>query len=185
MTFDCWKTSWSRWWCFWMFAERRDRRRTAFDQYPRWCLFFAILHTRRRSLYPRHTTQCWYYRQGATVQSSLRPFHPRVPICRTIAGCHEIPYWVCHAVQQQQYRTGWIVRGRVPWLYSLRSVGVVQSCNCRCISCVLGAVLWRIVCVSTGGAVFIVSSTEPISKKAIQQRGWFVYGIFKECVVLL
>ena len=31
---------------------------------------------------------------------------------------------------------------------------------------------WRIVCVSTGGAVFIVSSTEePISKKAIQQRG--------------
>jgi len=27
------------------------------------------------------------------------------------------------------------------------------------------------VCVSTGGAVFIVSSTEPISKKAIQQRG--------------
>ena len=110
------------------------------------CLF-AILHTRRRSLYPRHTTQCWYYRQGATVQSSLRPFHPRVPSCRTIAGCHEIPYWVCHAVQQQQqYRTGWIVRGRVPWFYSLRSVGVVQSCNCRCISCVLGAVLWRIVC---------------------------------------
>ena len=137
MTFDCWKTS------LMMFLDvRRDRRRTAFDQYPRWCLFFAILHTRRRSLYPRHTTQCWYYRQGATVQSSLRPFHPRVPSCRTIAGCHEIPYWVCHAVQQQQqYRTGWIVRGRVPWFYSLRSVGVVQSCNCRCISCVLGAVL--------------------------------------------
>ena len=134
MTFEIWNTR---------HQDQDDRREglgLPLTNTPRWCLFLqSSTHGGVRfTLAILHNVD--------TIDKVQRFNHPCDRSTHASQSVKPSPvatkfYWVCHAVQQQQYRTGWIVRGRVPWLYSLRSVGLVQSCNCRCISCVLGAVL--------------------------------------------